>query len=458
MSSTLMTPGVYIEEKTAFGGSAVAVETSVTAFIGYTQKAVRHGKPVLGVAIRITSFAEYVEVFGEGFQPKFSLSDPKEGDTDRITVDGKEMVLRINEWNTVYLFNAIRLFYANGGNAAYIVSVGTYEGSDRVEVKASELDALQLLEKEAEPSLVVIPDAMALPEKEVYDLYQKVLAQCHKTGSRFAIFDIVNKKEKETNSEVVQRFRDAIGTNFLSYGAAYYPWLHTTIVPRQEVGVHNFDGHLKALSPGSPDYTTVTDKIRTFLNLLPPSGAMAGLYTLIDNSRGVWKAPANVSVSMVTAPAVQIGNEEQQHLNVDVMAGKSVNVIRPFPGIGTLVWGARTLDGNSQDWRYINVRRTLIMIEQSLKMAMRAYVFEPNEAITWVTIKSMMNNFLFNLWKQGALAGSSPEQAYDVQVGLGVTMTPNDVLDNYLRVTVKVAVVRPAEFIVITFQQQMQSS
>jgi len=160
----------------------------------------------------------------------------------------------------------------------------------------------------------------------------------------------------------------------------------------------------------------------------------------------------------VNAPSVNISGEQQQSLNVDVMAGKSVNVIRPFPGIGTLVWGGRTLDGNSQDWRYINVRRTLIMIEQSLKLATRAYVFEPNDAGTWVTVSSMINNFLFNLWKEGALAGAAPEQAYNVQIGLGATMTPNDILDGIMRISVKVAIVRPAEFIVITFQQQQQQS
>jgi hypothetical protein len=122
------------------------------------------------------------------------------------------------------------------------------------------------------------------------------------------------------------------------------------------------------------------------------------------------------------------------------------------------VWGARTLDGNSQDWRYINVRRTMIMIEQSLKLACRAYVFEPNDSNTWVTMKSMMNNFLADLWKQGALAGAIPEQAFDVQVGLGSTMTPADILAGLLLVTVKLAIVHPAEFIVITFQQQQQQS
>jgi phage tail sheath protein FI len=140
------------------------------------------------------------------------------------------------------------------------------------------------------------------------------------------------------------------------------------------------------------------------------------------------------------------------------MAGKSINVIRPNPGNGTHVWGGRTLDGNSQDWRYINVRRTAIMIEQSLKLSARAYVFEPNDSGTWVTVKSMVNNFLNNLWKQGALAGAVPAQAYNVQIGLGATMTPTDILDGIMKITVKVAIVHPAEFIVITFQQQQQQS
>ena len=167
---------------------------------------------------------------------------------------------------------------------------------------------------------------------------------------------------------------------------------------------------------------------------------MAGLYTAVDSSRGVWKTPANVSVNMVNAPSVDISSEQQEDLNVDVMAGKSINVIRTFPGIGTLVWGGRTLDGNSQDWRYINVRRTLIMIEQSLKLSARAYVFEPNDANTWVTVKCMMNNFLTNLWKQGALAGAVPEQAFDVQIGLGSTMTATDILDGKMLISVKVAI------------------
>lgn len=177
----------------------------------------------------------------------------------------------------------------------------------------------------------------------------------------------------------------------------------------------------------------------------------------MDNTRGVWKAPANVSVANAVIPSTNITNEEQEDLNVP-MNGKAVNAIRFFTGDGIKVWGARTLDGNSLDWRYINVRRTMIFLEESVKNAARAYVFEPNDANTWINIKSMIENFLRGVWKRGGLAGASPESAFSVHVGLGDTMTPEDILEGILRVTVLVAISRPAEFIEITFQQQMQES
>jgi phage tail sheath protein FI len=207
----------------------------------------------------------------------------------------------------------------------------------------------------------------------------------------------------------------------------------------------------------SPLFKTILDAIRHQLNLLPPSAAMAGVYTMVDATRGVWKAPANVSLNSVVSPAVSISHAEQEDLNVTTQ-GKSINAIRSFIGEGVLVWGARTLDGNSLDWRYINVRRTLIMLEESCRLAAKALVFEPNVSSTWVTIKSMISNFLNGIWKRGGLAGAVPDDAFSVHVGLGETMTPDDILEGIMRITVLVAVSRPAEFIEITFQQQMQKS
>lgn len=539
MPTNFKTPGVYIEEKNAFPNSAVSVETAVPAFIGYTEKAEWYGKSLLQKPTRITSFAEYVERFGGSFQAKFMLktlggaTDPKKTDvketpeTDKdaasadteakadvteaknetvsaagkstFTVGQKQMYAEIKANHTLYLFNCIRLFFANGGGPCYIIAVDTYNNKPNgIEVNVADfigsdkkINPLELLKKEFEPTLVVVPDAIALGAACYNTIYTEILAHCANTQSRFAILDLEKQSPLASTSDVVGTFRNKIGVNNLKYSAAYYPWLKTAVVQPSEVTFENIDSSVKladilpedaaqkvvanfkptestseteklnfhqALKATSPTYTNILGEIRAILNELPPSAAMAGLYTAVDSSRGVWKTPANVSVNMVNAPSVDISSEQQEDLNVDVMAGKSINVIRTFPGIGTLVWGGRTLDGNSQDWRYINVRRTLIMIEQSLKLSARAYVFEPNDANTWVTVKCMMNNFLTNLWKQGALAGAVPEQAFDVQIGLGSTMTATDILDGKMLISVKVAIVRPAEFIVITFQQQMQQS
>jgi phage tail sheath protein FI len=225
----------------------------------------------------------------------------------------------------------------------------------------------------------------------------------------------------------------------------------TVMIDKARFAVHQL------MSKSSALYNTMLRTMAVKLNRLPPSGAIAGLYTSVDNARGVWKAPANVSLNSVVAPSVNISHEEQEDLNVTT-GGKSINAIRSFIGAGVLVWGARTLDGNSLDWRYVNVRRTMIMLEESLRLAMAAYVFEPNTANTWVTVKGMANNFLTGIWKRGGLAGASADDAFSVQVGLGQTMTAEDILEGRMNVTILVALSRPAEFIELTFQQQMQKS
>lgn len=187
---------------------------------------------------------------------------------------------------------------------------------------------------------------------------------------------------------------------------------------------------------------------------LPPSGAIAGIYSQVDDNRGVWKAPANVSVSNTVKPWVDIDHEQQENLNIDPVGGKSINAIRAFPGQGNLVWGARTLAGNDSEWRYISVRRFFNMAEKTLKQGSAWAVFEPNVEMTWIRIKAMMNNFLTNLWKAGALVGSTPDEAFFVNIGLGSTMTPEDILEGKLIIEVGMAVVRPAEFIIIKFSHK----
>lgn len=207
-----------------------------------------------------------------------------------------------------------------------------------------------------------------------------------------------------------------------------------------------------------PLFKNVLASISNNLTVLPPSGAMAGIYARVDNERGVWKAPANVSVLRTKALTVNINDLAQESLNVDVDSGKSVNAIRVFSGKGVMVWGARTLAGNDNEWRYISVRRLFNMVEESVKKSTSWVVFEPNDANTWVKVKSMIENYLTLLWRQGALAGAKPDEAFRVYVGLKQTMTFVDILEGRMIIRIEMAPVRPAEFIILEFTHKIQTS
>lgn len=509
MAKVLATPGVYIEEKSAFPNSAVPVPTAVPAFIGYTEKAVMNKKDLKHVPTRISSFGEFLLYFGGG--PKTVYKFKKVDDPNKIYELGEPS-------NRYFLYNCIKLFFANGGSDCYIVSVGDYSKPvSAADMDGEELDANQeivlkgisALKKEPEPTMVVIPDAVLLSAEDCATIQKSMLLHCGVTmRSRIAILDVYDgykKRSSDPKSDVITLFRESV-SDHLQWGAAYYPWVHTTITSAENINFAGIEESTRAelvtvltadtdaaiadgvldtkraelvkaeinkigtakeeaeiktvhqtLLAVSPLYKSVMASLREQINLLPPSAGMAGVYSMVDNTVGVFQSPANVSVGSVVRPAVNLTNEEQEDLNVP-LNGKAINAIRTFPGKGILVWGARTLDGNSQDWRYVSVRRTVIFIEQSIKYATEPYVFAPNTATTWTNVKAMITNFLTNVWQQGALAGASAEDAFSVDIGLGVTMTPVDILDGIMRITVKLAVTRPAEFIVITFEQQMQKS
>jgi len=175
----------------------------------------------------------------------------------------------------------------------------------------------------------------------------------------------------------------------------------------------------------------------------------------VDRDRGVWKAPANVGLQAVISPVDLMTDEQQGSFNIDATTGKSINAIRSFVGRGTVVWGARTLAGNDNEWRYVPVRRLFITIEESVKKATNFAVFEPNDASTWLKVKGMIESYLYTLWEQGALQGSKPENAYFVNVGLGRTMTAQDILNGLLKVEIGIAAVRPAEFIILRFSHRL---
>ena len=491
------TPGVYIQELNAFPNSVVEVATAIPAFIGYTEKANYNGQSLFKMPLKITTLNDFITYFGSG--PGSRLQFTLTPSTTASAPDALSAVLPLNgssfslaiKGSTFYLYNSIRLFYQNGGCICYIISMGTY---DSVPSKQDFLDGLVILDNEQDPTMVLFPDALSLTRDDYYAVASQAIVNSAMSQRRMAIVDVHGGAVTDPaalvnpNTGVIPDFRKGVGMTDLNYGAAYFPWLHTTVLANTEICFSNFPDLAPFLETAAPvalawaiakaagtdakkvmqahtalftvsaNYKSMITAATTIANVLPPSPAMAGIYTYVDVMSGVWKSPANVGLTGVTAPTISLNDEQQASLNVDAMTGKSVNVIRAFIGQGVLVWGARTLDGNSQDWRYINVRRTMIMIEQSVKLAARAYVFEPNVAETWMSVKGMISNFLNNLWKQGALAGAKPEDAYSVSVGLGSTMTGDDILNGIMNVTVLVAISHPAEFIVLTFQQQMQKS
>ena len=413
--------------------------------------------------------------------------------------------------NTIYyLYNSIKLFYENGGGDAYIVSVGSYGAPSKTpmtpgdqivnpNIQLADLqNGLSLLLNEQEPTMYICPEATLLSVDNNGTLMQQMLLQCTQMQTAVAIFDIIGGRNPDpimyTND--IETFRNNTGSQGLNYGTAYYPFIGTTIMQNQDIDYTNlFGGDTKqleallnpadnpnpsvasimtninnpssgltvtqnnnALINASKTYSLMIKHILFDANILPPSGGMAGVIATTDNQEGVWQAPANTSIVGVSSLPIRLSETQQGSLNVDAVSGKSINAIRFFNGLGILIWGARTLDGNSQDWRYLPVRRTMTFLEQSCKLAANPYVFEPNDKNTWEAVKAMIGSFLTSIWKEGGLQGASASDAFSVACGLGTTMTSEDILNGFMKVTIKVAIVRPAEFIVLTFQQQMATS
>jgi hypothetical protein len=183
--------------------------------------------------------------------------------------------------------------------------------------------------------------------------------------------------------------------------------------------------------------------------LLPPTGGIAGAIVTTDADTGVWKAPANIGINKVVSLPIKLTNEQQEPLNVDPVSGKSINVIRMFSGLGVLIWGARTLDGNSSEYRYISVRRTASYIYGSCRFGLKSYEFYPNNQTTWTAVISSTNSFLDGLWQNGGLQGASPTDAYFVRCGLNSTMTQQDIDNGKLIVEVGFSLIYPAEFYIV---------
>lgn len=462
--STYKSPGVYIEEIWRFPPSVAEVDTAIPAFIGYTQKADKDQPgDLLNRPTRIKSFIEYRHYFGEADSEK----------NIEVTITAAMAVsAKVNSPSKFQLYYSLQLFFANGGGPCYIVSVGSYAGG---KVNTSDMEAgLEKLKLVDEVTLIVFPDSMNLPDHtSYYGLQEKAIQQCAELQDRFVIMDVF-RSNADWKADIAN-LRSALqgDTGSLKFAAAYFPALAVAldynykdpltgqdndalvkIVSNDPAKLGNNLGELKALNNAL--YWQAKQAINDCPMILPAAPAIAGIYASVDRSRGVWKAPANVNINAALNPVVTINDREQESLNVDPARGLSINAIRTFTGRGpALVWGARTLAGNDNEWRYVNVRRYFNMIGESIKKSTEWAVFEPNTAATWVSVKAMVENYLTLQWRQGALQGAKPEHAFYVKVGLGETMTQQDLLEGRMIVEIGMAVVRPAEFVILRFSHKL---
>lgn len=562
--STYKTPDVYVEEISTFPPSVAEVSTAIPVFIGRTEEAGKDGRYHMK-PVRISTFLDYSKKFGKAEAAIFDVAI-KDGLVDTVSkaTNGDPKHL---------MHHSVNHFYKNGGGACYIVSIGGYDGARPQNTSEAELFSAALAEvaKEDEPTLLVLSDALRMGTDDYVAVVQEALAQCNTLQDRFVIVDMDDAIESAV-------FRNKMSSPFLKYGAAYTPFLETTLLHAFDENTVTVSGNLDvqvtqasyensalqisfngfeskklwvrinqteyqqgqgleivlaeyendidlkicgvgtaglkaseiytewqlpaydgirargwelAVKSGQEETLVTSINSRAALTVsnvpsvsltlnqlkiqqtgiynqikaalgrervtLPPAPAIAGIYAAVDRDRGVWKAPANVPVSAVIGPTKKISNRDQEDLNVTT-SGKSINAIRSFSGKGTLVWGARTLAGNDNEWRYISVRRLFNLIEESTRKATSFAVFEANDSATWLKVKAMIDTYLYGLWERGALVGNAASDAFFVNVGLGKTMTPDDILNGYMIIEIGIAAVRPAEFIVLRFSHKLQEA
>jgi phage tail sheath protein FI len=383
-----LAPDIYIEEVSGGTRPIQAVGTSTAGFVGVAPDPTAR----LNEAVPINNWSQFVREF------------IPEGATSTA------------------LSNAVFGFFQNGGHRCYVVNVGTAQSIAGGGRNRTGLDVLEEIDEIA---------IVAAPGYTSASAYDAVLTHCEKTGDRVAILDspeVVpdinlltrvattastgSPQETDAGAGVRPRQSEA------GYGAFYYPWITIR-------------------DPLSPN---------DIINV-PPSGHLAGIWARSDADRGVHKAPANEIVRGALNVTYRLTRDEQGELNQ-----VGVNCIRLFAREGIRVWGARTLAAGSSEWRYLNVRRLFNMIEESIADSTRWIVFEPNDRTLWKSIRRDVSAFLTLVWRDGALMGRVPEEAFFVKCD--EETNPPEVIDAGMVVTlIGIAPVKPAEFIVFRISQ-----
>ncbi|UHQ54938.1 hypothetical protein [Microbulbifer sp. YPW16] len=471
MSELYGQPGVFVDEIPVPFQQVHAVETAVPVFIGYTERIFHFGQSLLNRVVEIRSLAEFAMIFG---QPPAIGNFEIHLDADGNPIDGiadpnKDTLARFR------LAYALKHYFLNGGGRCYVVSVGSFDGAGVMsEVAADHLGALSALARTEGPTLMVMPDLSgirpAVPgdlslirsiQARYYDVLRVALDQCAETGDRFLIADPWDGGGPV--EDCLSAFRDGISSPSLEYGAAYFPSIHTTlpwrwdeqsILVMQDMGQRAGRAHTLAdlKGRGRNARPELYRKVRAALDrhsvTLPPSAAMAGIYCAVDRSRGVWETPANIALAGVRSLAVEVDSRMGQGMTVH-SSGTAINPLRYFTDKGNRVWGARTLAGDSNEWRYINVRRYCNMVRVAVRRFLRGLGEITDSRYARHMVESAIGEFLTAQWRAGALQGTKPEDAFFSRCYISETAEDGGRIEPALKVSIGLATIRPAEFIII---------
>ncbi|MEX0445111.1 phage tail sheath family protein [Xenorhabdus sp. SGI246] len=480
MPANLKGPGVYIEEDASLALSVSNSPTAVPVFIGkFTPKTAVPTQ----TCIRISNWLEFTSSFSLASVTEIVIRSSLEASSDGATkgttekeqankekIENKETetetqetpkvqtlsadeeepkkwIHNIEEVNLSQAVEALRLYFQNGGGACYIYPLNNV--SDDLA-----LDSIpNVIEQKGDITLLVCPEQDQGYKSKVYRAVSTLL-----NDNKVGYFLIADSHDGNPVNDVANNTKAAI----------YYPALETNLkfsppLNEEEILISGYKDasdknkpkNLKELKEINKELAQEIDdrlkreKLRTVI--IPPSAAIAGIYCKTDNQRGVWKAPANVALTGIKGLTDKVDDERQGSMN-----NKGINVIRSFTDRGIMVWGARTCtDTNDTHWRYIPVRRLFNSVERDIRQALRAVLFETNNQPTWMRAKAAVDQYLYTLWQKNALMGDKPEEAYFVHIGQGITMSDTEIKNGKMIMKVGLAAVRPAEFIVLQFTQDV---
>lgn len=437
MPTVTTVPGIYIEEDASPAISVSQSATAVPLFVGRFLPL--NGSSSVAIT-RISSWLDFCQKFSATSTESASVEIASTTTSDPYTYD-----IKSTEVTFATAAIALQLYFQNGGGACYIFPLDDISSDEG----KAQLTALPGLADEAgEITLFAVPEKEAAYQTAVYGALMASLEQAK------GYFLLADSQDGKVPS----------GLSSSSHIAVYYPALNVSSSLTLEdasvaiTGYKNADNNksastlaeLKSVDADLAAKVTLAlqDAIPASLSV-SPSVLMAGVYCKVDRERGVWKAPANVVLNGINDVSVRVTDDAQGTMNE---AG--VNVIRYFSGRGVVVWGARTQQ-DEDNWRYIPVRRLFDAAERDIKKALRPMVFEPNNQLTWKRVQAAIEHYLYSLWQQGGLAGNKAEEAYFVRIGKDITMTQEYINQGKMIVQVGMAAVRPAEFIVLQFTQDM---